>query len=70
MHMMGGTVMGDDPSASITNSYGQVHEIDNLFVAGASLFPTSGAINPTATLAALVFRAADYIRTHRSELLP
>ncbi|WP_226689541.1 GMC oxidoreductase [Ruegeria arenilitoris] len=70
MHMMGGTIMGDEASASVTNSYGQVHEIDNLFVAGASLFPTPGAINPTATLAALVFRTADYIRTHRSELLP
>ena len=70
MHMMGGTIMGKDPSASVTNSFGQVHEVENLFVAGASLFPTPGAINPTATLAALVFRTADHIRSHRSALLP
>ena len=69
MHMLGGTIMGDDPSTSVTNSFGQVHEVDNLFVAGASLFPTPGAINPTATLAALVFRTADYIRTNKSSLL-
>ena len=62
MHMIGGTIMGDDPAASVTNSYGEVHGVKNLFVAGASLFPTPGAINPTATLAALVFRTADHIR--------
>ena len=68
MHMMGGTIMGNDPSTSITNSYGQLHEVENAFVAGASLFPTPGAINPTATLAALVFRTANYIRENRSAL--
>lgn len=66
MHVVGGTMMGSDPSRSVTNSYGQAHEVDNLFVAGASLFPTCGAVNPTATLAALVFRTADYIRDNRS----
>ena len=70
MHMMGGTIMGHDPSASVTNSYGQLHEVENVFIAGASLVPTPGAINPTATLAALVFRTADYIRSNRSSLVP
>lgn len=37
-HLVGGTLMGSDPDSSITNSYGQTHEVDNLFVAGASLF--------------------------------
>ncbi|WP_170759075.1 GMC oxidoreductase [Ruegeria lacuscaerulensis] len=70
MHMIGGTIMGSDPSSSVTNSFGQLHEVENVFVAGASLFPTPGAVNPTSTLAALVFRVADYIRTNRSSLLP
>lgn len=68
MHMIGGTIMGDDPATSVTNSYGQIHDVENLFVAGASLFPTPGAVNPTATLAALVFRTADYIRDNHSIL--
>ncbi|MEX3009986.1 GMC family oxidoreductase [Hoeflea sp. TYP-13] len=69
MHVIGGTVMGDDPARSVTNSYGQTHDVENLFIAGASLFPTCGAVNPTATLAALVLRTADYIRDNRSALM-
>lgn len=69
MHMIGGTVMGDDPAHSVTDGLGRVHGVENLFVAGASLFPTPGAINPTATLAALVFRTADHIRDNRAGLL-
>ncbi len=41
--------MGEDPDSSVTNSYGQTHEVNNLFVAGASLFPTVAAVNPTGT---------------------
>jgi choline dehydrogenase-like flavoprotein len=54
--------MGSDPQHSVTNSYGQAHDVRNLFVAGASLFPTIAAVNPTATLCALALRTADYIR--------
>ena len=68
MHIMGGTVMGKDASDSVTNAYGQTHQIDNLFVAGASLFPTCGAVNPTGTLAALVLRTADFIKENFSSL--
>ena len=69
-HLLGGTVMGDDPDRSVTNAYGQTHEVDNLFVAGASLFPTSAGVNPTATLTALALRTADYLRHQRAALLP
>jgi choline dehydrogenase-like flavoprotein len=69
-HLVGGTLMGDNPDSSVTNSYGQTHQIDNLFVAGASLFPTVAAVNPTATLVSLALRTADYIRTNRAALLP
>jgi len=69
IHQAGGTLMGADALSSVTNSYGQTHEVSNLFVAGASLFPTLGAVNPTATLSALALRTADYIRNQRASLV-
>jgi len=69
IHQVGGSVMGTDPMGSVTNSYGQTYEVENLFVAGASLFPTIAAVNPTATLSALALRTADYIRGQRAALL-
>ena len=59
MHIMGGTIMGDDPAYSVTNSFGQVHDIPNLVVAGPGLFPTSAGVNPTFTIQALAARSAD-----------
>lgn len=61
MHIMGGTVMGKDPMNSVANSYGQSHDIANLFIAGPGLFPTSGGVNPTFTVSALAWRTSDYI---------
>ncbi len=60
-HLMGGCRMGADPTQSVTNSYGQSHDIPNLYIAGASLFVTSGGGNPTDTVMALAARSADYI---------
>ncbi len=60
-HLMGGCRMGDDPTTSVTNSYGQTHDIPNLFISGASLFVTSSGANPTNTVMALAARSADYI---------
>jgi choline dehydrogenase-like flavoprotein len=53
--------MGERRAASVTNSYGQTHDVANLFVAGSSLFPTSGAVNPTLTIHALTLRACEYM---------
>jgi len=61
----GGTRMGDDPTKSVVNSYGQSHDVPNLFVLGASVFPTMTAYPATATLAALTYRAAEYIAAQR-----
>lgn len=61
MHIMGGTVMGEDPALSVTDPNGRVHGIDNLYVAGPSLMPTSGAVNPTFTVSALASRLADHL---------
>lgn len=59
MHIMGGTVMGTSASNSVTNGYGQVHDIPNLVIAGPGLFPTSGGVNPTFTVHALAARSAE-----------
>jgi choline dehydrogenase-like flavoprotein len=58
-HLMGGTIMGTGPANSVVNSYGQSHEIPNLWVAGPSIFATAGASNPTFTIFALSQRGAE-----------
>jgi len=60
-HHMGTTRMADDPRRGVTDGHGRVHGLDNLYVAGSSLFPTSGWANPTLTIAALALRTADRI---------
>jgi choline dehydrogenase-like flavoprotein len=55
-HIMGGMMMGPDSSSSVTDPYGQVHGLDNVFVADGSVFVTSGAHNPTLTLMAVALR--------------
>lgn len=70
MHIIGGTVMGDDPRSSVTNSYGQCHDIANLFIAGSGLFPTSGGVNPTYTIHALTARAGDYLLANWNSIIP
>jgi len=52
-HLMGGTIMGTGAGNSITNSFGQTHELPNLYCAGPGIFPTSAAVNPTYTIFAL-----------------
>ncbi len=62
-HNMGVARMGKDPNSSVTNSWGQSHDIDNLFVSDGSLFPSAGSANPTLTIIALVLRQAEYIHS-------
>jgi choline dehydrogenase-like flavoprotein len=54
--------MGDDPRTSVANRYGQVHDIDNLFVADGSLHVTNGGFNPALTIMALGYWVSDYIK--------
>lgn len=70
MHIMGGTIMGKDTASSVTNSFGQCHDIPNLVVAGPGLFPTSAGVNPTFTVHAITARAADHLLEHWSALRP
>ena len=61
-HPTGTTRMGDDPRASVVDRNGQVHGVDGLYVAGSSVFPTSGHANPTLMIVALAIRLADRLR--------
>jgi choline dehydrogenase-like flavoprotein len=58
-HHIGTTSMADEPSRGVTDGWGRVHGIENLYLAGSSLFPTSGWANPTLTILALSLRTAD-----------
>ena len=60
-HNTGGAIMGADSSTSAVNSYLQSWDVPNLFVIGASAFPQNPGYNPTGTVAALAYRAADAI---------
>src|ERR1700719_851179 len=59
IHLMGGTIMGTGPANSVVNSFGQTHEIANLYCAGPGIFATAGASNPTYTIFALSMRGAE-----------
>src|SRR5207248_5776335 len=61
IHLMGGTIMGAGAANSVTNSYGQTHELANLYIAGPGIFTTAGASNPTYTILALSLRGAEQL---------
>jgi choline dehydrogenase-like flavoprotein len=61
-HHMGTTRMHVDPRQGVVDVNCRVHGVNNLFVAGSSVFPTAGAANPTFTLLALALRLADHLR--------
>lgn len=58
-HVMGTTRMGTDPGRSVVNSYGQAHDVPNLFIGGSGGFVTSAGLNPTLTIFALAYRSAE-----------
>jgi choline dehydrogenase-like flavoprotein len=53
--------MGASAGTSVVDSYGQAHELPNLYVAGPGIFPTEGASNPTYTILALSLRGAEHL---------
>ncbi|MBN1413580.1 MAG: GMC family oxidoreductase [Bacteroidales bacterium] len=61
-HQAGTCRMGNDPKTSVTNRYGQLHEIDNLFIADGSLHVTNGGFNPALTIMALSYWVSDFIK--------
>jgi choline dehydrogenase-like flavoprotein len=60
-HLLGTCRMGDDPQTSVVDRYHRSHDISNLFICDGSSFVTSGRGQPTMTIMALAFRAAEHI---------
>jgi choline dehydrogenase-like flavoprotein len=60
-HHIGTTRMSADPRDGVTDAYGRVHGVPNIYVAGSSVFPTSGWANPTLTIAALALRSSEHL---------
>ncbi|HEX4027955.1 MAG TPA: GMC family oxidoreductase, partial [Rhizomicrobium sp.] len=55
-HHLGTTRMSDDPRRGVVDADCKVHAVDNLYIAGSSVFPTYSASNPTLNLLALTLR--------------
>ncbi len=65
-HHMGATRMAVNAKEGVVDEHCRVHGVRNLYVAGSSVFPTSGIANPTLTLLALAFRLGDHLRSRVS----
>ena len=61
VHLLGTCRMGNDPASSVIDKYHRTHDVRNLFLCDGSSFVTSGRGQPTMTIQALAFRAADHI---------
>ena len=61
-HHMGTTRMADDPREGVVDRECKVHGVDNLYVAGSSVFPTGGWAFPTFTIVAMSLRLAEHLR--------
>lgn len=61
-HHIGTTRMSDNPKKGVVDKDCKVHGLNNLFLAGSSVFPTSGYANPTLTITALSLRLADHLK--------
>ncbi|WP_059105053.1 GMC family oxidoreductase [Shouchella shacheensis] len=66
-HNTGGVIMGSDPETSAVNNYFQMWEAENVFVVGASAFAHNGGYNPTGTVGAFAYRAAEGMLKYREE---
>lgn len=61
-HHMGTTRMSETPATGVVDADGRMHGVDNLWLAGSSIFPTAGHANPTLTILALSLRLAERLR--------
>jgi choline dehydrogenase-like flavoprotein len=64
-HLMGTARMGNDPKTSVVDQWGKSHDVPNLFIYDGSIFVTSGAANPTATITAIALRAVTHLIAER-----
>ena len=61
VHLLGTCRMGNDPTSSVIDKYHRTHDVRNLFLCDGSSLPTSTRGQPTHTIEALAFRAAEHI---------
>ena len=61
-HHMGTTRMSTNPKEGVVDAHGRAHGLDNLYIAGSSVFPTGGYGNPTLTIVALALRLGDHLK--------
>lgn len=66
-HNMGTARMSRDPVDGVTDPWGRLHDVGNVFVADGSVFPTSAAANPTLTIVALALRQSEEIKRQLQE---
>ncbi len=65
-HLLGTAKMGTNPATSVVDQWGMSHDVPNLAIVDGSTMPTSGAVNPTATIAAMALRTAEYLVANAS----
>lgn len=70
IHEVGTTRMGDDSSSSVTNSFGQTWDVDNLIIVDGGVMASNAHKNPTLTMMALAWRSSEHLagRMRRGEL--
>jgi choline dehydrogenase-like flavoprotein len=61
-HHIGTTRMSPDPEHGVVDENSRIHGVRNLYVAGCSVFPTSGIANPTLTIIAMTMRLSDHLK--------
>jgi choline dehydrogenase-like flavoprotein len=61
-HHIGTARMSDDPKRGVVDRQCRTHDVENLYIAGSAVFPTSGSANPTLTIVALAIRIADHLK--------
>lgn len=61
-HQCGTSRMGTDPATSVVDPWCRSHDVENLYIMDASVLPTSAAVNPSLTIAAITLRSATHLR--------
>ena len=65
-HHMGTTRMGSNVNESVVDKDCKYHQLNNLYLAGSSVFSTGGSTNPTLTIVALALRLAEHLKKRLS----
>ena len=68
-HTLGTCCMGNNPRKSVVNSFGKTHDIQNFFIVDGSIFPTSGGVNPAATIQTLALYISSKITERYKHLI-